>query len=608
MNDLLNKVVSGIQPTSHASDSKQRVVAGKDSLVSDVGMTIRKKAAGGGVAIEQTMSAGEIKESRQTVNVETRDPVYYFELQVLEPPSAGAPDDGLPVQGALRPSQSYLVRVTLNENPYHGTLAGPSENNQLVQELKKISGEVSVCLEVEGDAAIKSGVLIKNQAGKLSPREPAGSHDFELVIEKAYAETLTLSLLFKLSDTSHFLQRASSLTVKLQGVIDIPPPQIAKILRLAADAEPPDGAAILHVSRLDENRLRLVGWTGKRVNSSLNLDAQSFTLPDSKDYPTGEAYITAISNRIHDFAVGNAGAVANWFDKVLRLYGENSCIIIVDQSGSQIPWELFKLEGGRFLGARALIVRWTEAQYRDQLITMPAGDLKFEGRVCSFIHPIDAALMAKNSPGFKNLLSNYNTTAEALERELFCSADNGPVGLVYLCYGGVLSYGDEDQWLDSLSRSAPYEEPVKIRLDLAEGRVKPRPVFFANAPYTGRILVSEKHVYGLAKAMLTQMAASYIGLLAPIDRRYAGQFAQDLLVAALSDEGVKPAELLRKARAEAVARLTDPKLSQEEWARARLEFIYPFMYVHYGNPNDWLKLSALPQMQAPEQEEDNEHV
>lgn len=606
MSDLLDRVISGIQPKPRASHAEQRVAAGKESLVSDVGMTVKQKAAGG-TTIEQSMTAGELTGNRQTVNVETREPIYYFELQILEQQTTGESRDSLPVRGSLRQGHAYLVRVTLNENACRGALAESAEGYQIVQEPKKISGEVSVYLEVESDEAIASGVSIENQEGRLSPREPAGSHDFKLVVERACATTLTLVLLFKLSDTAHATQRASTLTVKLQGSMGIPPPRLAKILHLAADAEPPDGAAILHVTHLDENRLRLVGWTGKRVNSSLNFDSQSFSLPDSQDYPTGDDYIKAISSRVHEFAVSEAGAVANWFDKVLRLYGEKSCIIIVDQSGLQIPWELFKLEGGHFLGARALVVRWTVAQYRDQPITMPSGDLKFEGRVCSFIHPIDAELMANNSPGFKNLISNYNTTPEELERELLCSAEHGPVGLVYLCYGGVLFYGDEGQALESLGRSAPYEKTVQIRLELAEGRLKPRPVFFANAPYTGRILVSDKHIYGLAKAFLTQLAASYIGLLAPIDRRYAGQFAQDLLAAALSEEGVKPAELLRKARVEAVARLTDPRLSSEEWARARLEFIYPFMYVHYGNPQDWLKLKAPRQSAAPEKEGD-EHV
>jgi hypothetical protein len=603
MSDLLDRVISGTQPKSRATHAEQRVAAGRESLVSDLCMAARRKASGG-VTVEQSISGSELKENRQTVNVETRDPVYYFELQVLERRTIDDSTEVFPVEGPLREGKTYLVRVTLNENQYSGTPAEQVEDYR--QEQKRISGEVSVYLEFERDE-MASGISILNQDGRLSPREPAAIHDFELVVKRVHAPSVTLILLFKLSSTAHAPQSASWLTLKLQGVVALLPARIAQILHLAADAEPPDGAAILHVSHLDENRLRLVGWAGKRVNSSLNLDSQSFTLPDSKDYPTGEAYIKEISNRAHAFTINEAGAVADWFDKVLNLYGENSCVIIIDQSGSQIPWELFKLRGGHFLGARALVVRWTEAQYRDQPIVMPGGDLKFEGRVCSFIHPIDAELMANNSPGFKNLISNYNTTPEELERELYCSTEQEPVGLVYLCYGGMLFYGDEGQMIEDLGCCAPYKETVQIRLELAEGRLKPRPVFFANAPYTGRLLVSQKHIYGLAKAFLTQMAASYIGLLAPIDRHYAGQFAQEFLTAALSEEGVKPAELLRKARAEAVARLADRRLSSEEWARARLEFIYPFMYVYYGNPQDLLKLTA-PNQSGTSEEKGKEHV
>src|ERR1044072_6480490 len=110
---------------------------------------------------------------------------------------------------------------------------------------------------------------------------------------------------------------------------------------------------------------------------------------------------------------------------------------------------------------------------------MPTCSINFAGRTCSIIHPIDAALMTNNSPDFKDLISSYNTTPAGLERELLCSAEHGPVGLVYLCYGGVLFYGDEDRRLECLGRSAPYEDTVQFRLDLAEGKLNPRPVFFA---------------------------------------------------------------------------------------------------------------------------------
>ena len=602
MADLLDRVISGVRPDVRPSSPRvrQQVAGGEESRLSEVGMNAGLNAPGD-VTAEQVILGGVVQGARQSLVVQARDPLYYFELRVLERRGSGESDEVAPVRGALSQGQTYLVRATLNENATGGTSLRPGEDFELVQEQKKLSGEVSISLEVkEDDGTVVPPVKIGNQGGRLSPREKGGAHDFELTVVNAYPATVTLQLLFQLSGTQHQPQRASTLTIRLQGNANIPPPQISKILRLAADAEPPDGAAILHVSRLDENRLRLVGWTGKRVNSSLNLDSQSFTLPDPQEYPTGEAYVRAISKQVHEFSGGEVGAVADWFEKVLKLYREDSCIIIVDQSGTQVPWEMFRLEGGTFLGARALVVRWAEAQYRNQPIMMPSGELKFEGRVCSFIHPVDAELLANTSAEFKKLISNYNTTPEELERELYCCAEHDPVGLVYLCYGGILLYGDEGRALENLGFPAPYDESVQVRLDLAVDKLNPRPIFFANAPYTGRLLVSERHLYGLAKALLTQLAASYIGLLAPIDRRYAEQFAQELLAAALSEEGVKLAELLRKSRAEAVARLSDPKLTKEEWARARLELIYPFMYVHYGNPHDWLKLTAPPQAAAEE--------
>jgi len=57
---------------------------------------------------------------------------------------------------------------------------------------------------------------------------------------------------------------------------------------------------------------------------------------------------------------------------------------------------------------------------------------------------------------------------------------------------------------------------------------------------------------GLARATLKQVAASYIGTLGPVEPSYAARFAQRLLEEATSDKGVKPAELLREMRVQAI--------------------------------------------------------
>ncbi len=70
---------------------------------------------------------------------------------------------------------------------------------------------------------------------------------------------------------------------------------------------------------------------------------------------------------------------------------------------------------------------------------------------------------------------------------------------------------------------------------------------------------------------------------------YAARIGQEMLQRAASQEGLNPAEELRRLRAEAVERV-----KQDPSNKNQCELIYAFMYVYYGNPMARLRLSGLP--------------
>lgn len=602
MGDLLDSVVSNTPPkvadsgpTSPAS-AAQRPVAGDHRRAA--GAPLGYQPGTPDTIINQDMSTGDksnMIRNKQEVNVYSDRPVYYFALQPFELQDCG---DGtckpmrLSPGTPLRADRTYRVSVTLSPNSYNSLPDSIGQTHRLTQYPLRITEEVFVYLVISNpqhniDDAVQPNTFAQR---RLSLKDSAAqSQDFDFIIRKSYPLNVTIQVWFHIHE-KEMLNLGAMLELVMEGSDNAPP--FHEVLHLPADAVPPASTAILHVSMADEEHLRLIGWAGKRADSYLNLDLEVFRWTDIENGPDEATYLKALTNKFYDYTVGEAGAaVSDWFDKVLGLYGDECSIVIVDETGSQFPWEMFKLKDGRYLGALAFIVRWARSQYGNSNATVLNNSTSSKGRICAYVHPTDVAKIAQD-PTMSRLLPTPKQTPLAFQRDLFRSNGVSQVGLVYLCYGGILSYGDEQQMLASLLRFKPYMDVIEIRFNLVGGRLNPRPVFFANAPYSGRILMSGQKSCGLANAILTQVAASYIGTLAPIERSYATCFAHKLLEAAASDAGVKPAEWLRQLRANAVARLENANLSQEEWDQAYQEFVYPFMYVHYGHPHDWMKIDC----------------
>lgn len=609
MGGLLDSVAANTRPKKSSAESAapshavQSISGGRNSVLADNKQSVRH-VRGSSVSVRQVLGAesDRLSGNEQSTTVNVGNSPYFFELQPFELKRGHNPGSDELIRllpgTPLVPGKTYRIRTLLNRNSYQSQLISSAKSYQLLQEPKLLTDDVYVYLEVDGQKDERAQAVvgpIDYQRGRLSLDEPDSHHEFEFTIEADVSCAVDLVLTFQSIQGLDTPQPGARLTLSLRGSGNAPPPVVAKVLELKTHVAPPPHTAILHVSAVEQGRLSLVGWIGGRVNYSLYLDASALQLADPSDFTTEQEYLDDISNKVHDFSVERAGDVARWFRQALKVFRDDCCIVIVDQADSQVPWEMFKLDGGEFLGAQAFVVRWAEVQYRDRHISFPSVGTRVEGRLCAYVHPLDE----REAPAISQLIPHYSTTTNDLERELLLGGGEGSqVGLIYLCYGGVLSYGDERETLKRLHSSAPYNTDVRVRFNLVEGRLDPRPVFFANAPYSGRIFASGPSSCGLAKAALAQVAASYIGVLAPVDRAYARQLAQKVLEAALSEEGIKPAELLRKLRAEAVERILDERLTAEEWERAKLEMIYPFLFVHYGSPSDWLKVSLSPSKAA----------
>jgi hypothetical protein len=167
--------------------------------------------------------------------------------------------------------------------------------------------------------------------------------------------------------------------------------------------------------------------------------------------------------------------------------------------------------------------------------------------------------------------------------------DEPPVALAYLAHSGVLLYGDEGDALRSLRFPVVPPDPAQFDFREVEGRVSQRPLFFVNAPLSGRLLLHEHRPCGVARALLAQLAGAHIGTLVPVPLDFAAEVAKDLLNAGLAEGGVTVAEWLRALRARAAERVLQAR--PDERHQARLRRLYAFAYVYYGSPDARLQLT-----------------
>jgi hypothetical protein len=611
MADLIDSVISNspVAPLTgeenEGAGARQNIELGKQSRASQIRMA-QHRTRRGDVTFQQKFHQGEGSTAQDVslnADVYVGETHYYFELFPFELKQEDEADAGhyVPLRPnvPLRAGRTYRVRVSLSRNQYTGSLVSASKGYRLNQLAFKLPEEVFVQLDV---ATQDQNVC--DAIGVITPAEGRVSEehvqDFEFTIQKGYTLEVILELHYWRSKEDKLPYSAATLCLTLEGEELPPPPNMSDVLQLSARVPPPPDTAVLHVSDGGEGSLMLRGWLGMHSEGSLSLEVAAFGWVDPEDCADVESYLQKLTNSFHDYNIDRAANVAAWFDKVVQRFGEKTSVLIVDQAGALIPWEMFKLTDGSYLGAHALIVRWAEAQYTGDAFT---GDAKYEGRLSAYVHPLDVERMCK-LPEMQRLLPSYNDTSEKLQRDLL--SGRKPVGLVYICYGGILEYGDEHNSITRFSRFKPYEKIEQIRFNVVSGKLKPRPIFFVNAPYSGRFLKSGQQWCGLARATLKQVAASYIGTIGPIDPSYAARFAQRLLEEAMSEQGVKPAELLRYMRAQAIELLSNEKLTQDEFERAYRELAYPFMYIHYGHPQDWLKIIG-PQ-KSLEAEGGEEHV
>lgn len=533
--------------------------------------------------IQQQMQTGanstlEGNNQNVTVSVARPDRDFYLDMVVYRAGSDNSAEGTVRTKvlpgESLEAGRQYWVRVSRNLMRYESSSVEGRGKMSLEQKAVRFERELKLWLS----ASTKSDVVIPPLAlsGELATlslnADPNWSQDLKFTVPDDHPTAEVTLELYCCEADANVIRSAATLKVPVHGNTDPLPTPMAHYL--PADAEPPAHTAILHILPAAEQQLQLIGWVRDRVDRPLEIDPIDRVRPS--EVAQGADYLAELWDAVHDFAIDSPANISVWLDEVMDLYGDQCCLIIVDQADAQIPWEMFRLKDGRHLGERALIVRWTEAQYRgEESVTLQLRNARYSGRLAAFVSPDDAAPKI-----LTQLVPKLCKSPADIENSLLVSENVPPVGIIYFGTHSVLCYGDEREALQELTSAT--EQTIRVRFNRIGGRLKRRTLFFANAPYSGRVLLLNGKPCGLARAALTQVANGYIGALGPIDQKISIYIAEHFLHEA--QQGAQPAQLLRKLRVEAAANLMKPYDTAELREEAERQFLYTFTYVYYGNP------------------------
>ena len=352
-------------------------------------------------------------------------------------------------------------------------------------------------------------------------------------------------------------------------------------------------AAILeikpHPNLKQEASFVIRGWNTMRGLRELTCENIQITsiprLAKLKDISAGR-----ILGKIRHFSLGILPQeVRSWLLQLREVYKDDLCIIIIDSSATEIPWELIEIaeeddEASYHLGGLARIVHWLPRSAAPNMML----DIRKHTHSGPVIYYLDEHLGESNIRAeqeiLKKLAPEAYATLQELERRMR-DLPNNPAGMIYVgCHGLAGS-------------SLGQQHPGKLnadQLNLARYVKQHRPIAFFNACESARVLIEDVQGNGsFVATLLKRLASGYIGTIAAVESDLASRIAQRLLELAYNGVDLPIVEILRQLRREAVQEYRDSYLSPEDQRRqdSEMRMISTFVYVYYGNPFATLNLA-----------------
>jgi CHAT domain len=286
----------------------------------------------------------------------------------------------------------------------------------------------------------------------------------------------------------------------------------------------------------------------------------------------------------------NKYELRDWLARILARHNDELRLIIWDDTGFDIPWELFWVTPDRtagvrggWLGVLATVTRWTTIRNVRGRIPYMSG--RCEGDVVGYvadIKPINAD---------KALFEGTSARLADTIRELLSELDqSGPdIALVYIaCHGDFSEIGFKFK-IDQVSLGE-VESQSWLRIETSGGLV------FVNACHSGRQTEDPEYhdglIRGFAEVFLRSGATGFIGTAGAVLEQEARKVADHLLRQfRLHPDRPAAAALRDYRRALSVVEL--PPLDDSEAAKELLPFVTASMYLFFGGPDTTVALRGM---------------
>ena len=490
----------------------------------------------------QSITAGagsEVHDNEQNVKISLANREFFFNI-ILKTKS----EDELSPDAVLEAGDIYRASISVAINR--------SEKTNLKQRPIKIQTKLDLSLKADDFEIINNKIISLEIANWQNWRE-----EFQVSLQDSSQSQTSLRLDFRESGRADFLLQAAQLNVSSPQESNFSTKPVTLPNVLHAD----ENAAVLYI-KPDGSEWSLEGFYSQqtlreRVRKQKNLGLDVYA----------RKYLGKLLKWLRE-------AIA-YFDSK---YGQCS-LAIVDHTSEQTPWEMVKLKPSEYLGVKATVVRWAEQEAWGETVALDLTKPQvYQGRIVAYVHPEDI----DNSPFPQAHTSLSKWQEDAIAQPI------APVVLIHC--NGHLSYGDEpESWTwESLSCQ---RQPIKVDFEEIANYVKrPSFFFFANAPYSARLIWDDSVPCGVAANALAQVASGYIGTMTEIEEQFARLVKNKFLELAGKDVGIKPADFLRRIRFYYADNLTSK--DKQKKTRANQVLTYVFSYVYYGNPDDVVKITG----------------
>ncbi len=445
---------------------------------------------------------------------------------------------------------------------------------------------------LNGDTFYKQDLA--NESISLSYEEAISfRQEFALLIPQHFPScNLLLELSYALPEKNgHLGQRR----IPLQGSYTPENTQWLTAWQLAQGL--PEEVAVLaisnHPTSTEASAFKIRGW--QRQASALDENATPQTvisierLMEHRDPP----YM--ILAKMRRFSSKVPQALKDWLQELTRKYGTELCIIIIDSTTLEIPWELLEFTEGpdltaRYLGANTRVVRWLPREYIARPSLLHIGKQEQVGSVIAYL---DQTLGQHETSAELSTLATLETvhyaSLQQLEERIYRPLHD--VGMVY-----IGCHGQEGKTLYQQLQEHGQEALTSIRLELIEPQPEPRPTVFINACEAARIIRGDIwDDSSFVEGFLYRCASGFLGPIARVGTGEASRIARQILEQIRAPRAGQIAEVLRALRAEALREWQAAQtegVSRDKRRQSEYNVLYTFLYIYYGNPLAHLSLNS----------------